>query len=231
MSSRKQRNANKRNAQNSTGPQTDAGKQHSAQNALKHGVYSLRAVIPGEDPAEFDQLCSEFVDEFQPDTPYERSLVRQIADAEWRLRRISRLEADFLEGAFESERRSLGDPQQGNEPNEGLLFGRALQTRTAELLRFSRYEADLTRRQRQAHKSLVEYRKQKNQTATAGDRSQWQTRNPRDHSQPREPFYHPTGDIRSQLPDFTEQTQFRPTATKSTTSDPPGRTNSDESAA
>ena len=173
MSSRKQRNANKHNARNSTGPQTETGKQRSSQNGLKHGVYSLRAVIPGEDPAEFDQLCSEFVDEFQPDTPYERSLVRQIADAEWRLRRISRLEADFLEAAFDTERGSLGDGHlfssadaasycpdhdrkkadchRCNEPDEGLLLGRALQTRTADLVRFARYEADLTRRQRQAH--------------------------------------------------------------------------------
>jgi len=47
MSTRKQRLANKRNAQSSTGPKSDEGKHRSAQNALKHGTYALESVIPG----------------------------------------------------------------------------------------------------------------------------------------------------------------------------------------
>jgi hypothetical protein len=149
MTTQKQRLANKQNAKQSTGPKTDEGKQRSSQNALTHGVYAIESVIPGEDPADFDALCTEFGQRYHPDGPYERSLVRQMADAEWRMRRNMRLEADFLKAAVESERKN----QKRCFPNEpeldlSLLRGHALQTRTMELQRFGRYEADLSRRQR-----------------------------------------------------------------------------------
>jgi hypothetical protein len=42
--------ANRRNAQNSTGPRTDQGKAVSRFNALKTGIDARSHVIPGEDP-------------------------------------------------------------------------------------------------------------------------------------------------------------------------------------
>ena len=149
MTTKKQIASNRENAKQSTGPKTDEGKQRSAQNALKHGTYAIESVIPGEDPADFDKLCTEFGQRYDPDGPYERSPVRQMADAEWRMRRNMRLEADFLKAAVESERKN----QKRCFPNEpeldlSLLRGHALQTRTMELQRFGRYEADLSRRQR-----------------------------------------------------------------------------------
>jgi len=164
MTTDKQKASNKQNAKHSTGPKTDEGKQRSSQNALKHGIYAIESVIPGEDPADFDALCTEFGQRYDPDGPYERSLVRQMADAEWRMRRIMRLEADFLKSAVDDERKNQtrrfpNEP----EPDLSLLRGHALQTRTMELQRFGRYEADLSRRQRQAHKSLMECRQQEAQ--------------------------------------------------------------------
>ncbi len=44
--------ANRANAQHSTGPRTDAGKETSRRNALKHGLTGAGVVIPGEDAAE-----------------------------------------------------------------------------------------------------------------------------------------------------------------------------------
>ena len=227
MSTRKQRLANKRNAQESTGPKTDEGKQRSSQNALKHGTYAIESVIPGEDPADFDEVCTEFGERYLPECPYERSLVRQMADAEWRLRRITRLEADFLKAAVEREREKHYKFHPGQpEPDESLLRGRALQTRTVELTRFERYAAHLARRQRQAHQALVECRKQENQQYTAIDT--------RTHRVPTasEGFSHPAPDPSWQNDDvFTARTQNRPSQVKSTTSDPPGQAPSDESAA
>ena len=74
MSTRKQREANRRNARHSTGPRTDAGKQRSSQNALKHGLLAVQSVIPGEDPADYDSLLTEFAERFLPFDPYELSL-------------------------------------------------------------------------------------------------------------------------------------------------------------
>src|ERR1700693_1905973 len=46
---------NRSNAQHSTGPRTDAGKQRSSQNALRHGLTARSAVIPSEDPADYQR--------------------------------------------------------------------------------------------------------------------------------------------------------------------------------
>jgi hypothetical protein len=225
MTTQKQRLANKRNAQQSTGPKTDEGKQRSSQNALKHGTYALESVIPGEDPADFDHLCTEFGERYLPDGPYERSLVRQMADAEWRMRRIMRLEADFLKAADDDVRQHHNRCHPGEpEPDDCLLRRRALQTRTLELQRFGRYEADLSRRQRQAHKALMDCRKQENQEVAAIDSGV------PSHGGPREPFYHPAGDPTVQYNELPERTRICPTPKKPTTSGPPGSNLSDESA-
>ena len=109
MTTEKQIEANRNNAQHSTGPRTDEGKQTSSQNALKHGLLAKRSVIPGEDPAEFDALVTWFENTFNLSNAYEASLVRQMADADWRLKRISHLEMAYLSFAV--------DPRNGSRPH------------------------------------------------------------------------------------------------------------------
>src|SRR5215831_5608041 len=52
------------NAQHSTGPRSPEGKAVSSRNALKLGLYSQSDILPGEDPAEFDQLLHDFEAQF-----------------------------------------------------------------------------------------------------------------------------------------------------------------------
>ena len=237
MTTEKQKQSNRENAKRSTGPKTDEGKQRSSQNALIHGVYAVESVIPGEDPADFDKLCTEFGLRYDPDGPYERSLVRQMADAEWRMRRIMCLEADFIKAGVESERKNQKRrfPNQP-EPDLSTLRGGALQSRTIELQRFGRYGADLSRRQRQAYKSLMECRRQEAQReappqpTTRADHPVRDHHVP-DHRSPRYPFYHPAGDPRFQHTEVQQQTRIPPSPTKSTISDPSVSNSSDENAA
>ena len=53
MSTPAQIQANRQNAQKSTGPRTPQGKAVVAQNALKHGLLARQAVIVGEDQGQF----------------------------------------------------------------------------------------------------------------------------------------------------------------------------------
>jgi hypothetical protein len=90
---------NRANAQHSTGPRSDAGKQRSALNALTHGLTARTAVLPAEDPAAYQQHHRQFHDEYRPATPTETQLVHELADTSWRMNRIPLLEADVLSRA------------------------------------------------------------------------------------------------------------------------------------
>ena len=60
MTTEAQVNANRANAQKSTGPRTPEGKAKVAQNALKHGLLAKQAVVAGEDTDDFDLLRDQF---------------------------------------------------------------------------------------------------------------------------------------------------------------------------
>jgi hypothetical protein len=96
MSTLKQIEANRRNAQNSTGPRTEAGRAASNINALKSGIYSTREVLPDEDPAELEALAREYHDHFKPATPDERDLVDDLVSCTWLKRRFRRMEVLML---------------------------------------------------------------------------------------------------------------------------------------
>lgn len=95
--------ANRQNAQSSTGPRTDAGKAQVAQNRVTHGLTGRHLILPDEDPAEYDRLLAELTQEHQPLAPTERFLVEQLAQAQWRLSRIARMEADIFRRGMAAE--------------------------------------------------------------------------------------------------------------------------------
>jgi hypothetical protein len=96
MASQKQIDANRANAQRSTGPKTPEGKAASSLNALKHGLTAELAVIPGEDPDAFDESARSFFDHLQPVGPLETQLVEQIVTASWRLARLRGFETGLF---------------------------------------------------------------------------------------------------------------------------------------
>ena len=87
--------ANRQNAQHSTGPSTPEGRAAVRLNGLKHGLCAETVVVPGEDPAQFEALLEAYRAEYQPATPSAEFLVRQVAMADWRLLRLHRIEAAF----------------------------------------------------------------------------------------------------------------------------------------
>jgi hypothetical protein len=66
---------NRANAQHSTGPRSDAGKQRSALNALTHGLTARTAVLPSEDSAAYEQHHRQLHDDAQVDKNARRSFV------------------------------------------------------------------------------------------------------------------------------------------------------------
>ena len=85
--------ANRANALKSTGPQTEAGKEASRRNALKHGLTGAGVVIPGEDAQEVARRTAEFLAELAPDgLPTARLLAGRVATLSVRLKRSERHE-------------------------------------------------------------------------------------------------------------------------------------------
>ena len=87
--------ANRQNAQHSTGPSTPEGRAAVRLNGLKHGLCAETIVVPGEDPAQFEALLEAYRVEYKAATPTDEFLVRQVAMADWRLLRLHRIEASF----------------------------------------------------------------------------------------------------------------------------------------
>ena len=99
MSTDNQIAANRANARLSTGPRTANGKARSASNNLRHGLASGRLILPGEDPADFDELVEGLRAEYDPATPTEGQLILRMAQHFWLSQRAIRLQNDaFLAG-------------------------------------------------------------------------------------------------------------------------------------
>ena len=96
MHSQKRLNANRQNAQKSTGPKTAEGKSVSKMNAVKHGLLAQDVVLRGEDPDEFDALRDGLVAELRPNGCLETEHVERIAVCLWRLRRVYGIEAGIF---------------------------------------------------------------------------------------------------------------------------------------
>ncbi len=84
--------ANRLNAQKSTGPRTPEGRERASQNALKHGLLAREAVIAGEDPAEFELYREEMLQTLAPAGAVEAMLAERVVGLSWRLRRAERLQ-------------------------------------------------------------------------------------------------------------------------------------------
>ncbi len=113
MATQKQIDANRRNAQRSTGPKTPVGKAISSRNALTHGLRARAALLPGEDKNSFFRLFKAFRDHFHPLGRFEEVLVEQMTVAYWKLSRLTRIEAHVYQD------NSTGPP--GHRPLRTLL--------------------------------------------------------------------------------------------------------------
>jgi hypothetical protein len=99
MATLKQFEANRRNAQHSTGPKTPEGKAAVSMNALRHGLRARSVVLPGEDPQEFHQLCDDLEVEWQPQSRTEQFYVEQMAVSQWKLTRMEVVEVNMFKDA------------------------------------------------------------------------------------------------------------------------------------
>ena len=116
--------ANRRNAQKSTGPRSAQGKGASSRNGLKHGLSGDKHILPGENPEEFLLLLKDLYDNFSPVGLGEEKLVQRIAADQWRLDRTLPMEAAIYRQRLQAvaagdytRKRELVNHKQNHERN------------------------------------------------------------------------------------------------------------------
>jgi hypothetical protein len=104
MSSQSQIEANRANAQRSTGPRTEAGKAASSLNAATHGLCSRNVFLPGENPEDWQKIHDNFRAHFQlEDSVIEDAFLDQATHANWKLLRIEEWTTMLVASAFQLE--------------------------------------------------------------------------------------------------------------------------------
>ena len=109
MSSLRQIEANRRNAQKSTGPTSVTGKAVSSMNALKTGIHAKSLLLPSEKLADLEQLIDEYYQSHNPTTPEARSLVDDLIYGEWLKRRLRAAETQIW--AYDHQENYRPDPK------------------------------------------------------------------------------------------------------------------------
>lgn len=99
MTSEAQLNANKQNAQNSTGPRTETGKAASSRNHLTFGLFTHADYVRPEEREIYAEFCQTLHAQLTPEGLLEETFTAEVIAASWRLRRCSAAEAELADYA------------------------------------------------------------------------------------------------------------------------------------
>ncbi|MFN7923644.1 MAG: hypothetical protein U0Q16_26315 [Bryobacteraceae bacterium] len=96
MATAAQNEANRANAQHSTGPRTAEGKSRSAANSLRHGLCAKHLIVMPGEQEQLDELTAALRAELDPQGALEELLFDDILRARWSIFRCSRAEEDLV---------------------------------------------------------------------------------------------------------------------------------------
>jgi uncharacterized protein YecA (UPF0149 family) len=152
--------ANQANGRRSHGPRTAEGKARSSANSLRHGFCSQSVLLPGDDPAEYQAMLDELRDHFGPADLTEERTVREMADAEWRLRRARQHQETLLTDACEEL--AARNPTLDAAHLQLRAFDHLL-AHSNTLAVLMRYETKFERQYDRAYREWMAYQKRKDQ--------------------------------------------------------------------
>jgi len=157
MATERQTEANRLNAESSTGPCTPEGKAASSMNALKSGLDADSQFVHGEDSVDFMDLQEEYTARFQPAT-----LLR----SEWVLRRLHRAEAHLWDYHTTPASRTDGVPLGDAFANHSIMFMRLQRRVTLNERAYKEAKAELQRLQTARQAAQARPEPQQNTTQT-----------------------------------------------------------------
>jgi hypothetical protein len=150
VATREQVQANRRNAKKSTGPRTQAGKDASKMNAIRHGILARSVVVPNlEAEEEWTEHRRGVIESLAPVGGLEEALAARIAEILWRIRRVGWHERnEVLKNYAESAPVYWFELQDRGEAGGRELPG------LPQLAAIARYEAHLQRSLMQTTREL-----------------------------------------------------------------------------
>jgi hypothetical protein len=174
MATKAQIRANKENAQHSTGPTTDAGREAVSQNATKHGLTGRFIFYCDEDRQLHDVMLQRLEEDLNPVNTVERLLVDHMSQSLYRRQKAVDLQDDIVD-------------QLAYETNPALI---AQLTKQLELYMryqtnhdraYQRYAAELRKAQQEREKAKIGSVSQKRAEAEETRRQAAETRKAEDH--------------------------------------------------
>jgi len=174
MASVAQIQANRSNAQKSTGPRTAQGKAVASQNAVKHGLLAEQVVIHGEDPAQFELYREGMLADLAPVGGIEMMLAERAVSLAWRLRRAERLHSAVFATVY---RENAGDivlwprhglPIEPKPDEEAVILGQVVMTDFARAQVLDRLLVHERRIENSLYRTMRELRKEREARKAAG---------------------------------------------------------------
>jgi SEC-C motif len=126
----------------------------STGNNLRHGFRSSVVLLPSDDRTEYEALHAELTAHFGPEDLTETRLIREMADAEWRLRRVRSL----LHSALVRRMATLAEQDPALAPLD--LESKAIETLAETGCSYGtwlRYESKFERQYERAYKEWTTY--------------------------------------------------------------------------
>ena len=117
MTSFRQIEANRRNAQLSSGPVSEEGKKTSRQNAVRHGLTAETVIDALEDAEDYRAFEMAVTADYDVQSAVERELVLRLASLLWRLRRATAIES----GLFKIQARHLLQFRQRRQARQNVI--------------------------------------------------------------------------------------------------------------
>jgi len=145
MSSLRQIEANRRNAQRSTGPRTPEGRAAVRLNGVQHGLSAKTIALRGESAEDFQALLDSLEAEFQPSTPMQEAVVQDIAVSTWRLRRHHHVEGAYQHMRLEDLRPIQEEYRPGLDDHGKLAYMVNSQETAQTMGNLARYESHIRR--------------------------------------------------------------------------------------
>jgi hypothetical protein len=149
MITENQLNANRRNAELSTGPRTDEGKHRSSMNARRHNLTGQVSAMTEEDRAAHDAFSAGMLKDIAPEGAVETQLAQRIATDSWRLNRISAIEDNIFALGFYDHAHEVDSEHP--QIHAALAAAKTFQAEAKQLQLLSLYEQRLNR---SVHKNL-----------------------------------------------------------------------------